>query len=211
MALPAKGVSDALELERATVDSITELDDFYGKTQPIGSLAKASSEDLMGLNHTKVNSATLDHRESFGYTFFTRPQLNLTDDNLVHNRKFTNLLTTDPNTIQRYVRMILDPRLKLSSGGKLDTPLINNKLGFIPVLSNNLKSISGWPDMVMPTFASKQGLKKEQWVVADGMVDIYDSFDLDCSFRNTISEPILVLMQTWLYYMAYVFEGIIAP
>jgi len=211
MAKVAKGVRDALALEEAVVRSVNTIDEFYGKTQPIGSLAKANTEALAGINHTKVNTGTLDHRESFGYTFFTRPQLNLTDDNLIHIRKFTNLLTEDPDTIQRYVRMMLDPRLKISTGGKIDSTLINNRLGFIPVLTNNLKSISGWPDMVMPTFASKQGVKKEQWVIGDGMVDIYDTFDLDCSFRNTINEPIITLMQTWLYYMAYVFEGIIAP
>lgn len=203
--------ADYVELEGLTASKIDTIDDFLNKTQPIGSIEKAVSESLYGINHTKVPNATIDNKDSFGYAFFTRPQLNLSDSNLVHVRKFIDLLSTKDSSIHRYIRMMLDPSLKVSSGGKVNSPYINNRLAFIPVLTNNLKNMSGWPDMVMPTYTSKQGLKKEQWGIADGMVDIYDSFDIDCTFRNTISEPIIIMMQTWLYYMAYVFEGMMVP
>jgi len=47
--------------------------------------------------------------------------------------------------------------------------------------------------------------------MADGTTDIYDSFDLDCVFKNTKDEPIILMMQTWLYYAAAVFEGVLTP
>ena len=79
------------------------------------------------------------------------------------------------------------------------------------LLNNTLKSLSGWPDIVTPTFASKAGVRKEQYIQADGAVDIYESFDLDCNFRNTRDEPIILMMQTWLFYMSAVFEGVMSP
>lgn len=200
-----------IDLEKLTASKIDSIDDFLNKTQSIGSMEKAVSESLYGINHTKVPNATIDNKDNFGYAFFTRPQLNLSDSNLVHVRKFIDLLTEKDTSIHRYVRMMLDPSLKIASKKAIDSPYINNRLAFIPLLTNNLKNMSGWPDMVMPTYTSKQGLKKEQWGIADGMVDIYDSFDIDCTFRNTISEPIILMMQTWLYYMSYVFEGLIVP
>jgi len=203
--------AETIDFKNLELNSIDSIDDFFNKTQPIGSIAKAMSESLYGINHTKVPNATLDNKENFGYAFFTRPQLNLAPENLVHVRKFIDLLTENDKSIHRYVRMMLDPSLKISSKNAITSPYINNRLAFIPVLTNNLKNMSGWPDMVMPTYTSKQGIKKEQWGIADGMVDIYDSFDIDCTFRNTISEPIILMMQTWLYYMAYVFEGLIVP
>lgn len=203
--------SEQIELDGLTVSKIDTIDDFLAKTQSIGSMDKAMSESLYGINHTKVPNATIDNKDNFGYAFFTRPQLNLSDSNLVHVRKFIDLLTQKDTDIHRYVRMMLDPSLKVSSKNAINSPYINNRLAFVPVLTNNLKNMSGWPDMVMPTYTSKQGLKKEQWGIADGMVDIFDSFDIDCTFRNTVSEPIILMMQTWLYYMAYVFEGLIVP
>jgi len=208
--------SEQIELDNLTFSKINTLDDFLNKTQPIGSMSKAASESLYGINHTKVPNATIDNKDNFGYAFFTRPQLNLSTANLVHIRKFIDLLTEDDTSIHRYVRMMLDPYLKISSKlnketSYIDSPYINNKLAFIPLLTNNLKNMSGWPDMTMPTYTSKQGLKKEQWGIADGMVDIYDTIDLDCTFKNTISEPIILMMQVWLYYMSYVFEGLIVP
>jgi len=192
-------------------NKVDTLDKFYALTQQTGSIDKAISNNLYGINHQGVKSIISENRDSYGYVFFTRPQLNMSTYNLRNLRHFYSLLTTDHATIQRYVRCTLDPRINMPHKGSVTSPLVDPSFAFIPVLSNNIKTMSGWPDIVLPTFSSKQGVRREQTTMADGTTDIYDSFDLDCVFKNTKDEPIILMMQTWLYYAAAVFEGVLTP
>jgi len=202
-------------------DKKIELDEFIAMTQPIGSIDQATSNTLYGLNHTGVKSVVPENRDSKGYVFFTRPQLNFSTSNLANVRRFYSLLSTDKDSVHRYVRCMLDPRVGLDSitttKGKIrqsisvNSNLVDDKLAYIPVLTNTLLDMSGWPDMTVSTFASKQGVRKEQYVQIDSSVDIYESFDLDCTFRNIRDEPIVLMMQSWLLYAACVFEGIMNP
>ena len=132
---------------------INNLDGFIETTQPFGSIEKAIGNTLYGLNHRKVKNITPKNRDMYGYVFFTRPQLKLTDENIKNYRPFYNLLTNKKSSIQNYIRNILDPRLK-------DCPIVDEKLAFIPILTNTVKTVSGWPDKVSPTFTSKEGVRK---------------------------------------------------
>lgn len=89
--------------------------------------------------------------------------------------------------------------------------LVDPNMAFIPLLTNTIKSMSGWPDLTLPTFTSKEGLKRDQWSIADGYIDIYEAFDIDCTFRNIKDEPTVIMFETWLRYMAMVFEGMMSP
>lgn len=219
-------MAENINEDNPPIGDIQTLDKFHALTQSTGSVDKALSNNLYGLNHQQVKGILPENRDSYGLTFFTRPQLNLQNSNLRNIRQFYNLLTTKANSVQRYVRATLDPRLSLnqvvstpeSDGGKTKvaqgavlTDLVDKNMAFIPVLTNTIKSMSGWPDVVMPSFTSKSGLKKEQWSIADGSIEIFEAFDLDLNFRNIKDEPIILMMQTWLTYMAQVFEGNISP
>lgn len=206
------------------LEEITKgLDTFITTTQPTGSIDKAIGNTLYGINHQQVKNATLPNQDVYGLTFFTRPQLNLQDFNLRKDRHFYNLLSKDPNSIQRYVRCMIDPRLNYDQNlfktihgtetvqGKVTSNLVDPNMGFIPLFTNTVKSVSGWPDIVMPSFTSKAGISKEQWIMADGPVDIYDAFDLNVNFRNIVNDPVSMLLSTWLRYMANVFNGNMAP
>lgn len=198
--------------------NVKSLDDFFTLTQQLGSSDKAISNNLFGLTNDGVKGVLPENRDSYGMVFFTRPQLNLSKKNVMNVRKMYSLLNNDPSSIHRYVRCMLDPRLnKVKIGNDteaLDTAtsvLLNDELAFIPVLTNNIKSMSGWPDIALPTFTSKEGLRKEQWSIGDGAIEIYDSFDIDCTFKNMKDEPITMLMETWVQYIAQVFEGNMSP
>lgn len=196
------------DIKEIDLQKIESLDEFFTLTQNVGSLAKATSNNLYGINHQGVKGVIPENRDSYGLVFFTRPQLNLTATNLRNIRKMYSLLSNNPNSIHRYIRCMLDPRLKFDN---ITTPLVDNQMAFIPVLTNNIKNMSGWPDVVMPTFTSKEGVRREQWSIADGYTDIYESFDIDCTFKNTRDEPIILMLQTWLTYMGGVFEGMMSP
>ncbi len=192
------------------------LDDYFQST-PIGSVDKAIGNNLWGFNHRQVPGMVPINKDSYGMTFFVRPQLNLQSDNVRNVRLFYPLLTSNSQSIQRFVRCTLDPRAHVGYVRKsglipgLECEFVDPFSAFIPILSNNLNAISGWPDVVSPTFQSKAGLYQEEYAQVDGIVKNYTSFDLSATFRNTRGDPIVYLFYIWLHYQSLVFEGQLVP
>lgn len=193
---------------------------------------KALSDALYGItiNDTKVIPKL--SQDSHVYVFFTRPQLNLSKSNIHRDRRFASLLTNSDDTIQAYVRGILDPRLHLSNylypdhsydentlkKNKLDkkedlirSSLYDNRMPFIPILSNALTSISGFSDVVLNTFTSSPGMRKEEYGWGDGETRIFNSIELDMTFKNYVEEPIMHLIPTWVNYISNVKKGVFSP
>lgn len=200
--------------EKATVP--ISLDDYF-QTTPIGSVERAIGNNLYGINHRQIAGVVPMNKDTYGMTFFVRPQLNMQSNNLRNNRLFYPLLSIDDTSIQRFVKCTLDPRLMYGYGGTrtfvpaISCPLVDNTQAFIPVLTNNLNSISGWPDVVSPTFTSKPGLYEEAYSMVDGIVKNYTSYDIDATFRNTKGDPIAYMFYIWLHYQSMVFENLMVP
>lgn len=192
------------------------LDDYFQST-PLGSLDKAIANNLFGVNHRQVPNAVPSNKDISGLTFFVRPQLNLQNDNVRNVRQMAALLNNAPLSIQNYVRCMLDPRLQAGySFGKTkiaprDCPLVDNSNPFIPILSNNLNSISGWPDLTLPVYTSTPGLYNEVQTMGDGIVRNFEAYTVDASFRNTRGDPALYMFYIWLNYISQVFEGRMVP
>lgn len=192
------------------------LDDYF-QLSNIGSIDRAIGNNLFGINHRQIPGLVPNNRDTQGLTFFVRPQLNMQADNLRNVRKLSPLLTTNPATIHRYIRGMLDPRLLYgytfgnTSLPALKCPSVDNLNAFIPILTNDLTSISGWPDIVTPAFTSKTGLYKEVYSQVDGITSYYESFDIDATFRNTRGDPVLFMFYIWQQYMSLVFEGKLVP
>lgn len=191
------------------------LDDYF-KSTPIGSINRAIGNNLFGINHQQIPNAVPSNKDIYGLTFFVRPQLNMQSDNLRNLRIFSPLLTTDYYTIQQFVRCTLDPRQQTgyrikSAVPAVNCPVVDEHQAFIPILTNNINSISGWPDVVAPTFSSTPGLYNEGWSIVDGITKNYEVFSMDVSFRNTKGDPVLYMFYVWLHYQAAVFEGKLVP
>jgi len=199
------------------------LDEFMEVTQTLGSSKKALGNTLRGINHRQTGVITSKNKDRQGFTFLTRPQLNLSTNNVRAYRHLYSLLNKEKVSVQRHVRTLLDPRLMSNYGdttstedGKshtvtLDCPLTDKLNPFIPVLTNNIKSVSGWPDVVNSSFISKEGVRKEQYAMVDGNVDKLEAGDIDITFDNIREEPITMIFDTWLHYMSAVFEGEMSP
>lgn len=198
--------------------------DEYFQTTPIGSIDRAIGNNLYGINHRQIPGLVPSNKDTYGLTFITRPQLNLQSDNLRNIRIFYPLLTDQMLSIQRFVRCTLDPRLiggynfrtkdgdgRNKTVSTLSCPLIDNSNAFIPILTNNLNTISGWPDIVAPTFTSDPGLYNEVYSQVDGITRYYETFDLDINFRNVKGDPILYMFYIWLHYQSFAFEGKVVP
>ena len=192
------------------------LDDYF-QTTPIGSIDKAIGNNLFGINHRQTSTAVPSNKDVYGLTFFVRPQLNMQIDNIRNARIFASLTTQNVLSIQNFVRCTLDPRLQVGyrfqtlSIPKIECPMVDAMNPFISVLTNNLSTISGWPDVVAPTFTSTPGLYNEAFSMVDGITKNYETFDLDASFRNTKGDPILYLFYIWLHYSSMVHEGKLVP
>lgn len=176
----------------------------------VGPLSTAIGDNFFGINHRQQPNPLSINRDQFGLTFFTRPQLNLTSENIRNHRKLAPLLTNQPDSIPRIIRCLLDPRLA-SSKAAITSPFVDPQSAFIPLLTNNLLSMSGWPDSTTPIFQSPDGVYKETFGIVDGIVDNYSSYEISASFRNLPGDPITAMFLAWQRYMSAVFEGTLIP
>lgn len=189
------------------------LDDFL-QSSPIGSIQTAVGNNFYGINHRQQPNVVPINKDHYGLTFFVRPQLNLLTDNIRNVRIFTPLLTKNNASIQTIARCLLDPRLMQgypNIGNRLNCPFVDHEQAFIPILTNHLKSISGWPDIVVPTATSKEGAYQEAHSMADGTTVNYTAYDIEATFRNSKGDPIMLLFYIWTHYMSLVYEGLLVP
>jgi hypothetical protein len=196
--------------ERVTTSTVVSPNDVNSlfRSSPMGQISTAIGDNFRGLNHRQAPSLIQINKDYYGLTFFTRPRLNLTDDNLRALRRLTPLLNTNEWSLQRYIRCLLDP---VSNKKNVTSPLVDPQTAFIPILTNLLISLPGWPDPEMLYSTSAEGVMKEQFNIADGTTKIYRSVDLRANFRNVQGDPISALFEYWLEYMNGVYLGEIIP
>lgn len=182
--------------------------DFISRLNGYGNLSSAQTDNIRGLNVNVNGTPAPANKDNFGYTFFTRPDLNLSYDNLGADRMLSPLMTSDVNSMARALRALLDPRQAKSDQ---ISNLIDPDMAFFPMLSNNLLSLSGWPDLTVDAYTSKEGTSKEAYSMVDGTTNIFNTFDLTASFRNIQGDPITLLFAIWCRYETLVYEGELVP
>lgn len=198
-------------------DSIVNyrIDDLFASSG-IGSLDKAIGLNMYGFNFQQAPSLVPRNKEQPGYVFFTRPQLNLQGDNIRNLRLFYNYLTDNAMSQERAIRCLLDPRLGAGyqyvtspdiapvQAPVISCPVVDNENAFIPILTNNLEVLTGWPEQTMSFLHSKEDVFRGSHTQANGIVEINGKFTLSATFRNVYNNPILKMMAVWLAYMGHV-------
>ena len=173
----------------------------------------AISASYYGFNHSNSVSPVSANTKNSGLVFFTKPRMNLGFDNIVLDRLFTNLAVGDSNSIGAVIRASLDPvgaKRPVASGG-FPSRLVDNRCAFIPVLSNNLVSLSGWPDPFVDVYTTSRGRYNEEWTMIDGFPKLFGTFQITATFRNVVQDPIALMMYYWMIYGAMVHEGRLDP
>lgn len=174
-------------------------------------LNKQASDTFFGLNITQRNASLPPNTENHGYVFFTRPLMNMSYDNLVVDRVLSSLLASDVESVQRKIRAYFDPRHPSPDWSNFEAKGVDNKQAFIPLLTNNIISLSGWPDFTLNTRTDPPGLYREAYSYVDDIPYNYETNDVVATFRNLTGDPITYMMLMWGWYMALAYEGRIMP
>lgn len=187
----------------------------YGR----GDSNRALTNAYMGFNHRMSPNRLAKNLETPGLTLFTRPDLNLDEEQMAKSPRL-NRLMQNPLTSDAYgIIAALDPEspLTLRKGVEgLGAPLkdgipFDNRQAFIPFLSNTLISLSGWPDNALDVYTSEEGIVREQWSMVDSNYEINSTYSLSATFRNVEGDPITTMFSTWLEWMAGSYDGTFIP
>lgn len=174
-----------------------------------GPVSSAIGNSFFGINHRKQPGAIAINKDESGLTFFTRPRLNLTPENLRNVRQLTPLLNRETASLQRIVRSLLDPESNWATAAAC--PFVDPQQAFMPILSNNLLSMSGWPDLEAKFTDSQEGVYKEAYSLVDSHPLFHSTYDITANFRNLPGDPITLIFLTWILYMGFVAEGSLSP
>lgn len=186
-----------------------QIDDLFA-AHGIGSLDKAIGLNSAGINISQSPRPIPRSKEHQGYVFFTRPQLNMQSDNLRNVREVRDLVSGNPLTEEYKVRCLLDPRLGAgyrylnTQAPEYRTPLVDNELAFIPFLTNNCNTLTGWPEEVMTFQTSKPDVYGGVKTQPNGSILISGKYTLSGNFRNVYGDPLIKLMHYWMFYMSAV-------
>lgn len=143
----------------------------------------------------------MDNYLRTGYTFITRPELNLTDYNLKQDRIMNLLNTMDPSTIKFAIRAYLDTRfMRKHINAVVHCPYIDYRNPFFTILTNNLVSFSGGPQYTLETATEEPGYFGESQSVVIGSDSYYKPFDLNLEFVDPIGGPIDAIIKFWTRY-----------
>jgi len=205
--------------------------DWIARHNGLGSISESYFNTFRGFNHRGAGLPVTYNMDSQGLTFFTRPNLNLSYDNAINDRAFFAIHNDNEASIGRAVLCMLDPKTHRgetgASYGRVDDSkrnadatwlgaglrslLVDPRSPFMPLLTNNLISLSGWPDPTLGHYTSDPGVRKEVWSMVDDTIEQFGDFSLTATFRNIAGDPISKLFEIWTRYAAAVYLDDMTP
>lgn len=184
---------------------------------------------INGLNITGGKPNIPLNMDNHGHTFFTRPQLNLSYDNMISIRKMTAYADQRPDNMANAIRCMLQPAGFIQPRKKnqnvnygvgdtkpndlvdIRSDIVDDANCFIPLLSNTLMNFSGLPDIAPDTYTSKEGITKEQVTWFDDRPYQRNVFDITLNFVNCEGNVLTHLFQCWIWYGTMVAEATLLP
>jgi len=192
----------------------TELIEKVSRGTAIGSVESAITKAWYGINHRRTPQKLPRYKDTNNLVFMTRPRLNLSDGNIRANRLLARLETGINDSVANAIRCLLDPSLqKNPARGQpiIKCNVVDENQAFIPIITNTIESLSGFPNLTAFTYTSPEGMYKESLSMVDGPSKNRTTYDIQLSFRNIVGDPVTTLFEIWGHYMALVFDATIVP
>lgn len=199
-----------------TVDVLSRLSGGGGQTNRF-------QEAFYGLNRLNQLPETPFHKEAQGMILFTRPDLNLSYNNVARSRQLSHLLSQDTASVMNAIKLMLDPStqrgspvlVKSNSSYPNDpvilSPLVDYRLPYLSLLSNTCISMSPPPDMGINFYTSPDGKFREQWIMNDDISEVNSYYDITAEFDNPKGNSVQMLFLSWIMYMGLMRAGYIGP
>lgn len=186
---------------------------------------RGSSRDTLtniftGFNHRMAPLYVPKNVDNTGFTFFTRPDCNFSLDNMISSRKMQEATRAGRGSQAAAIIAMLDPLnewlLLDKKNPRLGAPLarevqFDNKCAFIPMLSNLITSLTGFPDSTLDVWTSEEGLIREQVAYVDSIYEVNNAYTLSAQFRNIDGDPITTYLNFLVDYMSGVRKGTYIP
>ena len=147
-------------------------------------------------------------RELAGWTFITRPHLNLSSENLASARRFMPLVHAGQKSIPFAIRCWLDTTFAEYYKGRSGIcPFVDFNNPFFVPLCNSLKSINNWPDVNVATETSEGGFFSENQTTVVGGDQLARGYDFSLNFREYPGGVISAIFDYWCQYMIMIGDG----
>lgn len=190
------------------LDDAYDLMDNLARQMGAGSEYGKFNDSFRGLNRLPNMIPLPAHKEMQGLVLFTRPNLNLSYDNIAPVRALTNLFSDDVMSYPYAFRMLLDP----TSGRQMkQSPLVDSNFPYINILSNTIQTLSPPPDLGITVYSSPEGIMKESWIMNDSHAEYNGRFDVTATFNNFKGNGIIGFFHAWLVYMGALRVGPCIP
>lgn len=165
------------------------------------------------IDRHKVN-LTIPNLETTGYTFITRPKLNLSTPSVRMDPVLETLDTEGIETsmsLAHALRCLLDTKYARSrESNSSANAFFNVESPFLIPAMNMLQSSSGWPDFILDTETTNVGYHGEDQTFPTGSDFLNKSYDLTLSFREIGGGVIMALFLYWVYWIALVKKNIVS-
>lgn len=146
--------------------------------------------------------------EQTGYTFITRPRLNLSDVNLAADRRFSGMRSGNVNDVSFGLRCMLDTQFCRDNLSMAQAcPLIDVQNPFAVLLCNALTSISGYVDPILATETTDGGFFQESQSYSIGGDRLARGYDFTLTFRDYPGSPVAAAFDYWYQYMMNLGDG----
>lgn len=150
------------------------------------------------------------NQELPGFTFFTRPQLNLSTSNLRVDPTMSVMSSLNPQTYAFAARCLLDPLFADRVSGS-NSRMVDFNNPFIVPISNCMTNIGGFPNFTLEMETTEGGLYGEDLTFVKGGDNGARTYDISVTIRDIQGGFIFTLMLTWLRYMLLVSRGAMVP
>lgn len=120
--------------------------------------------------------------DTIGLVFVSRPELNLSDSNVVKHPQLISLYKPTKNSLNAYIKGLLDPKWGRTEGGL--GQILDPYYPWIAPITNFVKVSSGFPDVTLNVEKGEPGIRKQVQMRPSGILKVNWDYDMRMTFHN---------------------------